>query len=95
MSLRERGVLANKNGVESAGQPSVRGYNGGSVSLRVVDMKRSRMEVGRWRMLRQVGRRKSRWLEAQSRRNIRIHANRQRMLTLHSQSLLFIPSYEN
>ncbi|MDU1086235.1 MAG: YciY family protein, partial [Leclercia adecarboxylata] len=29
-------------------------------------MKRSRTEVGRWRMLRQTGRRKARWLEAQS-----------------------------
>ncbi|HDG1683843.1 TPA: YciY family protein, partial [Kluyvera ascorbata] len=27
-------------------------------------MKRSRPEVGRWRMLRQASRRKSRWLEA-------------------------------
>ncbi|MDU2478422.1 MAG: YciY family protein [Klebsiella sp.] len=35
-------------------------------------MKRSRTEVGRWRMLRQVNRRKARWLEAQSRRNMRI-----------------------
>ncbi|HDG1723150.1 TPA: YciY family protein, partial [Kluyvera ascorbata] len=26
-------------------------------------MKRSRPEVGRWRMLRQASRRKSRWLE--------------------------------
>ncbi|HBT8243226.1 TPA: YciY family protein, partial [Klebsiella pneumoniae] len=26
-------------------------------------MKRSRTEVGRWRMLRQVNRRKARWLE--------------------------------
>lgn len=33
-------------------------------------MKRSRTEVGRWRMLRQVSRRKARWLEAQSRRNM-------------------------
>lgn len=35
-------------------------------------MKRSRTEVGRWRMLRQVSRRKARWLEGQSRRNMRI-----------------------
>lgn len=95
MSLRERGVLANKNGVETAGQPSARVYNGGSVTVRVVDMKRSRMEVGRWRMLRQVGRRKSRWLEAQSRRNIRIHAIRKRLLSRHRHSLLFIASYES
>ncbi|WP_143223704.1 YciY family protein, partial [Klebsiella pneumoniae] len=39
-------------------------------------MKRSRTEVGRWRMLRQVNRRKARWLEAQSRRNMRILAIR-------------------
>ncbi|MBS0970125.1 MULTISPECIES: YciY family protein [Yersiniaceae] len=31
-------------------------------------MKRTRNEVGRWRMLRQQQRRRSRWLEAQSRR---------------------------
>ena len=35
-------------------------------------MKRSRTEVGRWRMLRQASRRKARWLEGQSRRNMRI-----------------------
>jgi|GEM_PF-61957 len=94
MSLRERGVLANKNGAESAGQPSARGYNGGSVTVRVVDMKRSRTEVGRWRMLRQVGRRKSRWLEAQSRRNIRIHAIRKCLLSRQRHSLLFAAIHE-
>ncbi|WP_157785864.1 YciY family protein, partial [Yersinia pestis] len=30
-------------------------------------MRRSRNEVGRWRMLRQNQRRKTRWLEGQSR----------------------------
>ncbi|MDF7680791.1 YciY family protein [Enterobacteriaceae bacterium ESL0689] len=35
-------------------------------------MKHSRTEVSRWRMLRQISRRRSRWLEAQSRRNIRL-----------------------
>jgi len=34
-------------------------------------MKRSRTEVGRWRMLRQVSRPKGRWLEAHTRRNMR------------------------
>lgn len=45
---------------------------GAVFTRRVVAMKRSRTEVGRWRMLRQVNRRKARWLEAQSRRNMRI-----------------------
>ncbi|MEH2921245.1 YciY family protein [Samsonia erythrinae] len=39
-------------------------------------MKRSRNEVSRWRMLRQVQRRRSRWLEAQSRTYCRIHCAR-------------------
>ena len=56
---------------------------------RVVDMKRSRTEVGRWRMLRQVSRRKARWLEAQSRRNMRIHAIRKCGLNRHRNALLF------
>jgi hypothetical protein len=64
-------------------------YNGDSVSERVVDMKRSRTEVGRWRMLRQVSRRKARWLEAQSRRNMRIHAIRKCGMTRHRNALLF------
>ena len=38
-------------------------YNGLSFKERVVDMKRSRTEVGRWRMLRQVNRRKARWTQ--------------------------------
>ncbi len=52
-------------------------------------MKRSRTEVGRWRMLRQVSRRKARWLEAQSRRNMRIHAIRKCGLNRHRNALLF------
>ncbi|WP_253377375.1 YciY family protein [unidentified bacterial endosymbiont] len=52
-------------------------------------MKRSRTEVGRWRMLRQVSRRKARWLEAQSRRNMRIHAIRKCSLNRHRNALLF------
>ncbi len=67
--------MANKN----TGKALVcirRGYNGASVTVRVVNMKRSRTEVGRWRMLRQASRRKARWLEGQSRRNMRIHTIR-------------------
>lgn len=52
-------------------------------------MKRSKTEVGRWRMLRQVSRRKARWLEAQSRRNMRIHAIRKCGMTRHRNALLF------
>ena len=39
-------------------------------------MRRSRHEVGRWRMLRQSLRRRRRWLEGHSRRNMRIYAMR-------------------
>lgn len=52
-------------------------------------MKHSRTEVGRWRMLRQAQRRKSRWLEAQSRRNMRIHAIRKCIVNRQRNSLLF------
>ncbi|WP_369788395.1 YciY family protein [Rouxiella sp. WC2420] len=53
-------------------------------------MKRSRNEVARWRMLRQTQRRKSRWLEGQSRRyrhiyRIRaIHSLQQQRLSLYT-----------
>lgn len=40
-------------------------------------------------MLRQVSRRKARWLEAQSRRNMRIHAIRKCGMTRHRNALLF------
>lgn len=60
-----------------------------SILYRVVTMKRSRTEVGRWRMLRQVGRRKARWLEAQSRRNMRIHSIRKCGVNRHRNVLLF------
>lgn len=40
-------------------------------------------------MLRQVSRRKARWLEAQSRRNMRIHAIRKCGLDKHRNALLF------
>ncbi|HEX4503342.1 MAG TPA: YciY family protein [Scandinavium sp.] len=52
-------------------------------------MKRSRNEVGRWRMLRQTSRRKARWLEAQSRRNMRIHSIRKCLGARQRNSLLF------
>ncbi|EGT4280760.1 hypothetical protein DOX53_12820 [Cronobacter malonaticus] len=56
---------------------------------RVSEMRRSRTEVGRWRMLRQSQRRKARWLEAQSRRNMRIHAIRKCLVNRQRNSLLF------
>jgi hypothetical protein len=56
---------------------------------RVVEMKRSRTEVGRWRMSRQTSRRKARWLEGQSRRNMRIHAIRKCILNRHRNALVF------
>ncbi|RPH22510.1 YciY family protein [Buttiauxella warmboldiae] len=52
-------------------------------------MRRSRNEVGRWRMLRQTQRRRSRWLEGQSRRNMRIHAIRKCQTNRQRNSLLF------
>lgn len=54
-----------------------------------VNMKRSRTEVGRWRMLRQASRRKARWLEGQSRRNMRIHTIRKCIFNRQRNSLLF------
>ena len=45
-------------------------------------MKRSRTEVGRWRMLRQASRRKAR-------RNMRIHTIRKCILNHQRNSLLF------
>jgi hypothetical protein len=56
-------------------------------------MKRSRTEVGRWRMLRQVSRRKARWLEAQSRRNMRIHAIRKCGMTAPQRVAVRRPGY--
>ena len=65
MSLRIWIHLANKN----AGKALVSVGGGGIMTIlllhRVVNMKRSRTEVGRWRMQRQASRRKSRWLEGQ------------------------------
>lgn len=53
-------------------------------------MKRSRNEVARWRMLRQVHRRRSRWLEGQSRRYKRIHCIRYQLAQQQRRSILFI-----
>ncbi|MFW0767843.1 YciY family protein [Trabulsiella odontotermitis] len=52
-------------------------------------MKHSRTEVGRWRMQRQASRRKTRWLEAQSRRNMRIHSIRKCLVKRQHQALVF------
>ncbi|MFD1803419.1 YciY family protein [Mixta tenebrionis] len=53
-------------------------------------MRRSKNEVARWRMLRQVQRRRSRWLEGQSRRYRRIHVIRHRLAQQQRRSVLFI-----
>ncbi|MBS6034069.1 MULTISPECIES: YciY family protein [Pantoea] len=53
-------------------------------------MRRSRNEVARWRMLRQVHRRRSRWLEGQSRRYKRIHSIRHQLAQQQRRSILFI-----
>lgn len=53
-------------------------------------MRKSRNEVARWRMLRQVHRRRARWLEGQSRRYNRIHAIRQQLAQQQRRSILFI-----
>lgn len=52
-------------------------------------MRRSRTEVGRWRMQRQKQRRRARWLESQSRRNMRIYAIRKYYINHQRNSLLF------
>ncbi|HGY2265626.1 YciY family protein [Morganella sp. GD04133] len=52
-------------------------------------MRHSRPEVARWRMLRQATRRRRRWLESQSRRNIRIFALRKLDIARQRRSLLF------
>ncbi|WP_157792077.1 YciY family protein, partial [Yersinia pestis] len=52
-------------------------------------MRRSRNEVGRWRMLRQNQRRKTRWLEGQSRRYRHIYCVRQLHEHQHRRALLF------
>lgn len=52
-------------------------------------MRHSRPEVARWRMLRQATRRRRRWLESQSRQNIRIFALRKLDIARQRRSLLF------
>ncbi|MTC59091.1 YciY family protein [Providencia rustigianii] len=52
-------------------------------------MRRSRQEVGRWRMLRQVVRRRRRWLESHSRRNMHIYTIRKLDIYRRRHSLLF------
>lgn len=52
-------------------------------------MKRSRTEVGRWRMLRQVQRRRARWLENHSRRSMQIHSIRKCQINRRRNALLF------
>ena len=52
-------------------------------------MRHSRPEVARWRMLRQATRRRRRWLESQSRRNIRIFALRKLDIARQRRALLF------
>ncbi len=53
-------------------------------------MKHSRREVGRWRRLRQSTCRRRRWLEGQSRRNLRIYAMRKIRAYKRRRSILFI-----
>ncbi|PHM74162.1 YciY family protein [Xenorhabdus kozodoii] len=57
-------------------------------------MKRSRKEVGRWRMLRQSICRRRRWLEGQSRRNLHIYALRKADAYKRRRSILFIQNIE-
>ncbi|WP_340617915.1 YciY family protein [Xenorhabdus entomophaga] len=57
-------------------------------------MKHSRNEVGRWRMIRQSIRRRRRWLEDQSRRNLRIYSLRKTDSGKRRRSILFIQNLE-
>jgi len=54
------------------------------------EMRRSRNEVARWRMSRQIQRRRARWLEGQSRRYGRMHAIRHQLSQQQRRSILFI-----
>ncbi|XUK73951.1 hypothetical protein ABMA09_13495 [Erwinia rhapontici] len=56
-------------------------------------MRRSRNEVARWRMSRQVQRRRARWLEWQSRRYGRMHSFRHLVSQLQRRSILFITQH--
>ena len=53
-------------------------------------MRHSRNEVARWRMMRQVLRRRRRWLEGQSRRNLRIYQMRKLDTSRKHRALLFV-----
>ncbi|NIF21918.1 MULTISPECIES: YciY family protein [Pantoea] len=53
-------------------------------------MRKSRSEVTRWRMMRQVQRRRSRWLEGQSRRYKRITGIRYQLAQQQRRAILFI-----
>ncbi len=89
MSLRINIHLANKNAAKALVSQIHRSIMQAVFTRRVVAMKRSRTEVGRWRMLRQVSRRKARWLEGQSRRNMRILSIRKGLVKRQRHSLLF------
>lgn len=53
-------------------------------------MRHSRNEVARWRMMRQALRRRRRWLEDQSRRNLRIYQMRKLDTSRKHRALLFV-----
>lgn len=58
-------------------------------------MKRTKHEVSRWRMQRQLRRRKSRWLEAQSTRQIRLHALYMQLSDQRRRTLWFALSHQS
>lgn len=75
---------------KTTGLPDGRLYNNDYfLKNRVIKMKRSRTEVGRWRMLRQAQRRRARWLENHSRRSMRIHSIRKSQVNRRRNALLF------
>lgn len=53
-------------------------------------MRHSRNEVARWRMMRQALRHRRRWLEGQSRRNLRIYQMRKLDTSRKHRALLFV-----
>lgn len=53
-------------------------------------MRHSRNEVARWRMMRQALRRRRRWLEGQSRRNLCIYQMRKLDTSRKHRALLFV-----
>ncbi len=56
----------------------------------VDSMRHSRNEVARWRMMRQAIRKRRRWLEGQSRRNLRIYQLRKLDTSKKHRALLFV-----